>query len=514
MKLSIYLLFLLIGTAFLSCQNKNEQGQQIKITLADPVPLTAVKKTVPVDLLRPSKLISHANKLIVFDDQTDNLFKVFSLPDVNYQYSFGAIGQGPDDFLFIDKEAINDGTSLEIANRNELVYLNLADTGALQVSRTGLLFVEDGLVNGLKKINDSVYISDNYTDDHKKALQRVNIRTNEKMEFGEVPHWNKNMQTFIEKKREYAHAFCVNRKSGACAEFYYHYPTFRLFSNENKLIKTVTINVDKLSGDTNDKCMFFVEPCATDHAIYVMWINKSKRAVENDLDMFKPNLLVFDWEGNLRGNYQLDQPIISFTVAGNKLYAPSFLETNVIYAYDLPALEAEADTFKRLSSTYFSFDIFDSYNFPQNETPNFDGCRKQGDFLMNVVYLAQGNNHVYDLESISIAGYFPSHPGLTINDFLKYLKERKQVEPVSCVMPLPFEWKGRKFYPIESVYKTQKPKEKKEFLLYSINYVFELDGNFIIWGVCAHSQEVLDRYRDDFLYMASSVSLNRKTAVL
>lgn len=95
MKLSIYLLFLLIGTAFLSCQNKNEQGQQIKITLADPVPLTAVKKTVPVDLLRPSKLISHANKLIVFDDQTDNLFKVFSLPDVNYQYSFGAIGQGP-----------------------------------------------------------------------------------------------------------------------------------------------------------------------------------------------------------------------------------------------------------------------------------------------------------------------------------------------------------------------------------------------------------------------------------
>lgn len=123
--------------------------------------------------------------------------------------------------------------------------------------------------------------------------------------------------------------------------------------------------------------------------------------------------------------------------------------------------------------------------------------------------MAQGDNRVYDdLQAMSVAGYSPLHPGVTLDDFMKYLRERKQVEPVSRTELAPFEINGREVRPLELVYKSKDPRTGKEFLLYSYDFIFEIDGSFIIWGFSA-LQPIIEKYRDDARYMISTVSLNR-----
>lgn len=517
MKISIYyILFFLIGVGFLlsGCQTRVEEGIEEKITLSDAVPLSAVKKSVSVDLLRPSKLIVHGDKLVVYDMQEENMFKVFELPEVRYRYSFGNVGQGPDDFVFIDKESLNSGKQLEIVDQQELIRLDLTDTGAVRVSRHPLLFEERAVLSGVKRINDSIYLSDGFSDEKGKELQRMNIVTGDVEEFGEIPQWNKELSTFTEKKQAYSKSFCVNEQTGESAVFYYMYPKFRLFSKDNKCVKTVTIQTGSGETPTEEGRIFFTESFATPSHLYVMWVDKSKEEVMKDVETFQPDLLVFDWEGNLEARYRLDQPVITFTVAGNKLYAPSFLETDVLYEYELPALKIDRKKYHRLSSTYFSFDIYKSYHFATTDSIKLNGTGKRGDYIYGVVYMAQGDNRVYDdLEAMSVAGYSPLYPGVTLDDFMKYLRERKQVEPVSRVEPTPFEINGREVRPLELVYKSKDPRTGKEFLLYSYDFIFEIDGSFIIWGFSA-LQPILEKYRDDALYMISTVSLNRNPFIL
>lgn len=155
MKISIYYSFLLLaGVGFLlsGCHTK-EEGVEVEITLPDPVPLSALQKTISVDLLRPSKLIAHGDKLVVYDMQEEDMFKVFQLPEVRYQYSFGTVGQGPDDFVFIDKESLNSGKQFEVVDQRELVRLDWTDTGAVCVSRHPLLVEERAVLSGVKRIN-------------------------------------------------------------------------------------------------------------------------------------------------------------------------------------------------------------------------------------------------------------------------------------------------------------------------------------------------------------------------
>lgn len=72
--------------------------------------------------------------------QEEDMCKVFDLPEVRYRYSFGTVGQGPDDFVFIDKESLNSGEQWEVVDQRELVRLNLTDTGAVCVSRHPVIF--------------------------------------------------------------------------------------------------------------------------------------------------------------------------------------------------------------------------------------------------------------------------------------------------------------------------------------------------------------------------------------
>ena len=73
-----------------------------------------------------------------------------------------------------------------------------------------------------------------------------------------------------------------------------------------------------------------------------MWFGGADRNdIKNDPDHHIPEILVFDWEGNVAGRYQLDKPFREFTISEEtgKIYCIPFSGEeviNFIYEYDLP----------------------------------------------------------------------------------------------------------------------------------------------------------------------------------
>jgi hypothetical protein len=129
MKRLLSVLFFL--TCVISCNfdNRNE----VKIRLPEVQPLKLERKVVDVNLYRPTKVFLYNRKLIIYDNVNDSLFKVFDSRDLKYNYTFGSIGQGPNEFVFIHESTINSSDYFEILDKHELCYYDITDSTAFQV---------------------------------------------------------------------------------------------------------------------------------------------------------------------------------------------------------------------------------------------------------------------------------------------------------------------------------------------------------------------------------------------
>lgn len=342
MKKKVLIIPLLL--LLLSCR---EQAKDNTVEISLPSTGTVLEGTprnIPFDLYRSAKIHIAGDKLIVFDDVPKGFFKVLSLSDSTKHYTFGNIGQGPDEFPFIDKECLNvEGSMLSILSRNKLYRYEIGDSSFVSQSSAtpanDLLLTSVNPVNNLKYVGNLTYIYNNdiQTSDHEFCLQ--DLAGNEKRTFGEITDEEHEMET-RQKDIHFAKAACANALSGRFAAFYYFRPLFKIFDNKGCLLKTVKIDLPAGEQPGNGK-IWFTEPYATPHRLYVLWIGKSKEEVGNDLNSFRPELLVFDWEGNLQQKMTLDKPVITFAVSDtdDTLYAVSFAEEdlNHIYQFRLPA---------------------------------------------------------------------------------------------------------------------------------------------------------------------------------
>lgn len=81
---------------------------------------------------------------------------------------------------------------------------------------------------------------------------------------------------------------------------------------------------------------------------------------------FTPSIFVFDWKGNLTANYQLDKPVIAFTVSEElgKIYCTSLEEGNIIYEYNLPPLDNSnfaPQTTEHVETAYYTIELPETY---------------------------------------------------------------------------------------------------------------------------------------------------------
>jgi len=300
---------------------------------------------VGIEMFRPSRLYTVGDKLIVFDDVDKDMFKVFNLPSLDYAYSYGSHGGGPGEFSrSINKECINViDDCLEIAYLNTLMRFRVTDSTFvyLEPGKAAETPIPSELIplNNFKKIDDTKYVANNDEFSNDKELCCLDIKNGEMTLFGDFSAKESQM-SMQEKFANFAKSVCANQQAGRFAALYNLRPLLKIYDKDLNLLSTVKIEHEALKSIGDKKAMYFTDSSATPDHIYTMWIGKTKDEAVGNIDAFRPEILIFNWDGSLAGRMKLDRPVITFAVSesNGKLYAVSFDEAdaNKIFSYSLP----------------------------------------------------------------------------------------------------------------------------------------------------------------------------------
>lgn len=417
----LYISFLLL----LSCKNADESS---KILLeGDANYLEGSFSESPMDMYRPAKLYVVDNKLIVFDDVKEGLFKVFKIPTLDYCYSFGKKGGGPDEFHLLDKETINVGDDLEILYRNKLHHYCVTDSSFLKIKSDDkshdLVLTSVNPINNFKRLKQSLYICNNDFNKNNEEFCLLDLKTKKETKFGKID--KEKSEVGIQELDAYlSKSICTNESLQRFATFYYHRPVFKIYNSDMQMLKTIEIEQDKALFDS--KVIYFTEPYATEKYIYVMWICKSKQAVERDIEAFRPEILVFNWDGDLLRRVIVNKPIISFAVseADKELYAVSFSEADInrIYKFKLPDMNADNGMASPgVSNDFYSIIPIGNYHFAREETAN--ATFKKDGYIVNIVNLTSGElkkrGKYKALGGMSLTYYAPSDEKVDLNEKMR-----------------------------------------------------------------------------------------------
>ncbi|MDR3236226.1 MAG: TolB-like 6-bladed beta-propeller domain-containing protein [Prevotellaceae bacterium] len=487
---------------FFSC---SENTQVVK--LPEITELSSTSKQLNVEVLLSGRIFIHEDKLIVFEQLHENMFKVFELPTLKYLYSFGDQGMGPNNFVSVGNDDIIAYHSefVEIYDTGKIKYVKFTDSTAYIADTKPLnLFHLKTPVNRFKKINDSIYYFDNWFEiEQQNEFTRLNIFSHEQSYFSPYPDWI-HLASDEEKYPIYLKSTYYNSFNDKIAAFYYHFPVMKLLDSDGNTIKEVRFDAGKVSDyeSVQNEVFHFTDAYATDDYIYAQWIGKSKKEVAGDMENFTPEIFVFDWDGNILNRYKLDKPSITFTVSENnrKMYCTSFTETDVIYEYDLPQPDKDTTAFVRLQNSFYSVNILEGYTFAQvsledgiNKITERHGCKA------NINYFAQGEHRKHDLEAIQISVYTPIDTTVKVFDIVSgrwknvNTKQRKLNVNGTDVVLASFHDDSLN------------PKGEKE-ILYNYEYIFEKNHRFIKISV-ASTKNNLTQYHAAMKEMIDSFEL-------
>jgi hypothetical protein len=333
------ILILFIHT-FFSCQPR-EEGKKVIHRIPESGTLQSREVGLANAALMPYKIVVSANKAVVLDQGKENLFKVYNLPDFSFQYAFGDIGEGPDEFQFVNGNSLQmHGEHLMVLSGAELIKIKLHAEQATREAQHPLISDTGGPINGLHLVNDSVYVAD-IGDARPGAPEHrlVHLGRNEELvRFGEFPEpaagENRDQGTLA---RDYMKRTVANPKNGRLAVFYLYHNQIKLYSADGELLQEIAVKSSSNSTSDEEMWIYRADPFASSEHIYVLYIGMPKKEVEENSQTFRPHLEVWDWEGNLLDRFRLDQPITTFTYAEElkKLYGISFFKEDALFEYDL-----------------------------------------------------------------------------------------------------------------------------------------------------------------------------------
>lgn len=506
--MNIYKIFLYIGLlSFLSCtSNSHILNEKIPPSQS----LISTQHLVEAELLIPSKIFLHQNKIIVFEQRTENMFKVFDFPSFQYLYSFGNRGRAGNEInSTIGNSNIINSEFIEIHDNDKLKYIHVTDTAAeiIKTKPLPLAYLKSP-INRLNKICDSVYYFDNiFENNTNDEFVKVNIISNEQTLLGTYPNWINEKMSATEKYSKYLKSSVYNNFNNRIAAFYYHFPVLKIFNTKDgSLITETRINSSNssLANIENSKKIYFTEPYLSDEYIYVMWIDKEKKAIDDNL---RPNIFVFGWDGHLLANYQLDTPIVTFTISEKlkKIYCTSFYGENIIYEYELPEINNNKIPLTKVENSLYTVSILDGYTFSQvSKEDGIDKIVEKNDYKTNINYFTQvrdkDNKKKYDLESICIAIYEPLSDTIQpdINQPIDFIENN-----TSLKKEFKINNQDIKYTLSQNTYLDPKGKEQ---ILYNAQYAFVQDGKYIILSISSN-QDNCYQYHSNFKQIVQSFQL-------
>lgn len=411
-------LSLFIGCFAFICHSCSKKNISV-VELPASKQLVSKLSSINVDVVMPSKIFINNNKLIIFEPLPEKMFKVFDLHSLKHLYSFGDRGRGPHEFISIGNEEIVDtkGKYVELYDVGRLVSVEFSDSSAQIVGKKTLPTAHlNSPANRVRKISDTEYYFDNIPDEKNNAeFVLLNTDNSNFSYFGQYPNWIKNLEN-TKKFFAYVKSSVYNKNKNRLIVFYSQYQAIKVLLPDGTTIKEIHLEEKINHVSEMDGTVYFAEPFATDNYVYVLWIKQSKNDIGMNISEFRPELLVFDWDGNILDRFKLDQPVLTYTVSENlnKIYATSFTETNIIYEYELPGIGVDTLKLSNVDNMFYSFDILEGYQFAQNSIESgINNVVTRNVVKENTNYFSQkrseNGSKRYDLESIKVNVYTPEN---------------------------------------------------------------------------------------------------------
>lgn len=342
--------------AIIGCESESDSKLR---TLENPAfqieqTLSAEVIEISEDLFAVSSVNVSGNKLIISDDGTDSVFKIFELPTLEFLYKDGVVGNGPGELQSpFSESTFVSGDLLEVQDNNKIKRFRIGKNN-FEYLGAELLPLIGNPINGLKKVNDSIYIALNAMEDASSEFISINLEKSEvSFKFSPYNDDGFSFPNSMARYQIYLKSSTVNSDVGRLASFYYFFNKFKIHNLKGELLHEIDIvndrytNTEIILDQAVKNVMYHVKPYSNSDFIFTMELGETKDEVLETQDTFKPLINVWDWEGNPIARFQIDRLLSNFTVVGNKLYGTPISALRELYIYELPELPKQTKLAKR-----------------------------------------------------------------------------------------------------------------------------------------------------------------------
>lgn len=305
------------------CSNKHKNNAEFP-PLEE---LTADSIIIPPVLLSVTRLFIANNMLVAYEQRKDTMFSFWRLPECKYLFSVGCRGEGPNDFLMLDRtfvETNNGFKTFEIAS-NKVKEISIDSTGHFNVKASKQLNTDQRGLNRFLFLADSTYcfVSDKEESEYALLDNKGNIQY-----FSNYP------KDLLLKEKDEINRFVYNKLTIAnpsgdkFAAFYAYTKLCRIYDNKGRMLHETLLSSPSYSNSEDREIVYQYFPCADENHIYILSTKKPDKRV----------LEIWNWEGMPVAYYLLDKNIQNIAIASqyNKIYAVDNKQEGVIYTYNIP----------------------------------------------------------------------------------------------------------------------------------------------------------------------------------
>lgn len=317
----LVLFFFLLPAVWNGCANKEKNKKEFP-PLGE---LRADSIVVPPVLLSVTRLFVANDMLVAYEQKKDTMFSFWSLPQCKYLFSAGCKGEGPDDFLMLDRtfvETDHGFKAFEIAS-NRIKEIRVDSTGNFSVNSTPLNTDGRGL-NRFLFLKDSTYcfISDEEETEYTLLDKR-----------GGMQYFSRYPQGLLSKEQNEINRFVYNKltvsnpRGDKFAAFYAYIKLCRIYDNTGRLLAETLLDTPVYSYSGERVAFYRNFPCVDKDYIYILSISDEGQNI----------LEIWDWSGIPVAHYLLDKDVRHIAVSSDyhKIYAIDDKQEGVIYVYDL-----------------------------------------------------------------------------------------------------------------------------------------------------------------------------------
>ena len=296
-------------------------GKSISTSLPECRSLYADSIETPPVLLSVTSLFTLGDDTLgVYQSKDDTLFSFWKLPECTFLFRAGIKGQGPNDFLELDR------TFKGRAGGFQTFEIQTGKVKDVTFGKGGRLTIESKKLELGEMVNRFIFLKDKtycffllmgetefglYSE--KEGLRHV----------GQYPNQ-------IVKKEGEVNALVYNKltvahpKGDKFAAFYAYLKMCRIYASDGTLLKEKYLDGPVELETGMRKAYYSTQPFATDEHIYVL----SKEPEGNVLE-------VWSWDAEMTDRYLLDKEFDKFIVRQGKLYGINREVESLIYTFDL-----------------------------------------------------------------------------------------------------------------------------------------------------------------------------------